>query len=258
MWFSLILKPKIDVDIAWTRLEEIGLSPLFSSEGEDVCEIVVDAKAVPDLDFIEDIRPYEGSQDTDWYAQWEAHGHHFRDGFVHLYLGEKEIKMAPGPGFGDLSHPTTLLTLDLLEDYVGDRYVLDIGSGSGVLSLAAAVLGAKYVFGVDIDTAAVAHAQSNALLNHLDDQITFSLPEDFLEPLEANQWVIVINMIWSEQQLAWPQWLQKANHAEAIIISGVLVSERESYLTFVRKWEWEVIGECQQGEWLAFVMKKMR
>ncbi len=216
----------------------------------------MDAKAVPDLDFIEDIKLYEGSQETDWYAQWEAHGHHFRDGFVHVYLGENEIRMAPGPGFGDLSHPTTLLSLDLMEDYVRDRYVLDIGSGSGVLSLAAAVLGAKYVFGVDIDSAAVAHAQSNAHLNHLDERITFSFPDDFIEPVEPGQWVVVINMIWSEQMQAWPQWLQKANQAEAIIISGILVSERESYLAVVGKWGWEVIGECQQGEWLAFVMKK--
>jgi ribosomal protein L11 methyltransferase len=257
-WLSLLLRPDVDPDTAWTLLAHGGVKPLFSNETPDGrCEIVIEPMDPEHVQkhfpFVEAASPYTGDQQTDWTAQWEAHGHQFHDGHVHVDVGNTILKLIPGPGFGDLSHPTTQLTLELMATHVKDRYVLDIGSGSGILTLAAAALGARHAYGVDIDPEAITHARENSRLNGLE-QATFSLPEDFIEPKQAGKWVVVINMIWSEQRLAWPLWLDKANHAEAIIVSGILILERNAYLLFVEQWGWRCIEERQSNDWLALVL----
>lgn len=257
-WLSLHLRPNTDVDAAWDLLEANGITPLFSSETpEGICEIIVEAseKSQQTFSFIDKIVPYEGAQETDWTAQWQTHGHQFSDGYVHVDVGGTILKLSPGPGFGDLSHPTTLLTLQLMTPHVKDHYVLDIGSGSGILTVAAAALNAKHAYGVDIDADAVVHAQRNAEINILQRKTTFCLPEGFIEPTEPGKWVVVINMIWSEQRQAWPMWIEKANRAEKIIVSGLLATERGAYLSFVNQWGWALIDEHQQGEWIALTLK---
>lgn len=76
------------------------------------------------------------------------------------------LNIEPGLAFGTGSHPTTRLCLEMLEEYVNDEStVLDIGCGSGILSIAALLLGAKSAFGTDIDELAVKTAIENAKKN---------------------------------------------------------------------------------------------
>ena len=77
----------------------------------------------------------------------------------------QHVKIEPGPGFGDASHPTTLLTLQLISRLVAGRDILDIGCGSGILSLSALALNAASVIGYDIAFEAILHSIQNAKLN---------------------------------------------------------------------------------------------
>ena len=103
-----------------------------------------------------------------WEKQWELFAPNFKNGKAHIDLtpyGCPEIlQLYPGPGFGDLSHPTTRIVLELMQPYIQNHAVLDIGCGSGILSLAAAAMGASEVYGYDIDPEAVEHAKKNATL----------------------------------------------------------------------------------------------
>jgi ribosomal protein L11 methyltransferase len=88
------------------------------------------------------------------------------------------LRFAPGAGWGDGAHPTTQLCLQALawlapRTAAGWR-LLDFGSGSGLLSIAAARLGADQVLGVEIDREGLAHAHANARLNGLDDRVRFA------------------------------------------------------------------------------------
>ncbi len=251
-WTTITLKPGYTIDDAWATLEASGITPLFSNEDPDgMCEIVLSTTIDPDaFSFCLRVQSYVGSQDIDWTAQWEAHGHNFFDGMVHIDIGStKTLKLVPGPGFGDLSHPTTCLVLAMMTNHVKDKFVLDIGCGSGILTLATAMLGARHAYGVDIDDQAIAHASKNAALNGLEGSVTFCLPREL--PSEGT-WVVVINMIWSEQQQAWPQWLPIASKAQTVIVSGILDSERDAYLEYVQEWGWRLAEEKQQDQWLAF------
>ncbi len=98
-----------------------------------------------------------------WTQQWELFAPNFKNGKAHIETPGGTIRLFPGPGFGDFSHPTTRLTLHLMRPYVKNESVIDIGCGSGILSFGAAAMGAKSVYGYDIDEEAVAHAKKTSL-----------------------------------------------------------------------------------------------
>ena len=90
--------------------------------------------------------------------------------------GATVIVIEPSMGFGTGHHATTRMCLRLLSDLdVSDRTVLDLGTGSGVLSMAAALSGARRVIGIDVDQDAVDSAETSARLNTLPDTITFEV-----------------------------------------------------------------------------------
>jgi ribosomal protein L11 methyltransferase len=121
--------------------------------------------------------------EEDWANAWKAHYEPFRIG-NRLWiqpswqdaqnLNEDDIILTldPGMAFGTGLHPTTQMCLQALEDLVkpGMR-ILDVGTGSGILAIAAAKLGAAYVLGIDTDEVAVISAQENVARNGVEKQV---------------------------------------------------------------------------------------
>lgn len=188
-----------------------------------------------------------------WEEQWKLHAGHFKDGMVRLKLGNDEtLLMKPGPGFGDLSHPTTHLVLEMMAGYVEGKDVLDIGSGSGILSLAAALMGAKSVTGVEIEPDAILHAKENAKLNKLE-SIRFLLPQEYKlkKPFSG---LILINMIMSEQEVAWNS-LPHTMLSGLVIASGILKEHRKEYLGLTKQRGWNLQSERETQDWLGFIFQ---
>lgn len=187
----------------------------------------------------------------DWKAQWEAHAPNYHDGLVHINVGGKTVLLKPGPGFGDLSHATTNLVLDLMKGRVQGKNVLDLGCGSGVLALCAAAQGANSVVGIDIDPAAIEHAKENAKLNGFEDKTHFCLVRYLADIPEES--ILLMNMISTEQQLAWCSLVRFQTRFTTMIASGILLEERTSYLDLIRQWGWELQSEKERDGWLGFV-----
>lgn len=178
----------------------------------------------------------------DWNKQWELHAPNFKDGFAHVQLKENLFfKMKPGPGFGDLSHPTTRLMLKMLPETI-EGTVIDIGCGSGVLSLAAKLLGAEDVFGIDIDEGAIIHAQENAKINGLKCFFGTKLSHTPTHPL------ILMNMISSEQKIAWNA-LPKFKRYR-LIVSGYPIEEKEPHF------DGALIKKSTLDGWKGYVFDK--
>lgn len=196
---------------------------------------------------------------VDWGVQWSTHSPDFKDYSLQIDLSKyttvkRQLPMLTlnaGPGFGDLSHPTTRLTLAMMAEHVQNRYVIDVGCGSGILSLAAILLGAQLAHGIDIEQEALQHAVDNAILNQLQHNVSFVLPEQFsLQPNERP--LILMNMITSQQREAWRSLPQLHGLSLDIFSSGVLVEEKQSYLEECHKRGWELLEAKQEGDWMAF------
>ena len=115
-----------------------------------------------------------------------------------------------------------------MANQVKGQTVIDIGCGSGVLALAAIAMGADRVFAVDIDPEALEHTRRNALLNHMDARIQPSLPQD-LRLIDA-ECVVLINMISSEQCLAWESVKTRLPKVKKIFSSGIRDSAKKRIL----------------------------
>jgi len=210
---------------------------------------------------------------VDWEAQWASFAENFYDGVAHIDLkrfgGAGDLLLSPGPGFGDLSHPTTRLVLTLMQERVKSQPIVDIGCGSGILGLAALKLGALSLWGLDIDPDAIKHARQNATLNGLEAVFSDEIP-DFteersgLDPIEKariliemefrkKSSILLMNMILPEQKMVMEQKVRLNAIAKTWITSGILVSQREEYLAVTRSWGWELAQELHEGEWLGMV-----
>lgn len=174
------------------------------------------------------------------------------------------LKLLPGPGFGDLSHPTTRLSLKMLSPLVKDVALWDIGCGSGILSLAALKLGASAACGMDIDPSALQHARRNAAENGLLERCTFWNPESIQGPIPGSTTealeipetaVVVMNMIRSEQEVVWRSFAALSRFKGRLITSGILHTERALYRELCMKRGWTIEEELIEGDWMAFCLR---
>ncbi len=184
-----------------------------------------------------------------WEEQWALFAEDFREGKAHIDLtrfgGNATLQLLPGPGFGDLSHPTTNLMLQLMKGRIKNHPILDIGCGSGILTLAVLLLGASSSVGIDIDLEALEHAKQNAALNHLPSCFTSTLP-----PYEDNT-ILLMNMILPEQKIVMKEPLK----GRLWIVSGILTEQREIYLALTKTWGWQLIEEKEREGWLGMVFQ---
>jgi len=184
-----------------------------------------------------------------WEEQWASFAEGYHNGKAHIDLsrfgGTSILQLLPGPGFGDLSHPTTSLMLQLMQGKVEGRSVLDVGCGSGILSLAALLLQARLAVGIDIDSDAIVHANKNLKLNNLKAHFSLSFPRKKFD-------IALMNMISSEQQVVMKQTID----ADLWITSGVLVKQRDEYLALTKSWGWTFLEEARQEDWLGMIFRK--
>jgi ribosomal protein L11 methyltransferase len=183
---------------------------------------------------------------VDWEEQWALFAKNFKEGKAHIPVGDKTLLLLPGPGFGDLSHPTTALMMKMMKKYVPSESVIDIGTGSGILALAAILLKARSAIGIDIDSEALRHARKNRKLNQLKATFSKRLPKKI-----PRKNIMLMNMILPEQKEFQPERLNSL--AKLWIISGILASQKKAYLSQAKSWGWRLLSHHRRGEWLGFV-----
>jgi ribosomal protein L11 methyltransferase len=196
----------------------------------------------------------------DWANAWKAHFHPLRIGSRLVIKpswrewqaapGDAVIELDPGMAFGTGLHPTTRLCLTLLEHYLRPAMrVLDQGSGSGILSLAAIKLGAASVHARDVDVAAVRATQENAERNGVADRIQVtlgSLPTDGQYDLILCNILahVIINLL--EQGLA-----DRLTAGGILIASGIIDSQADDVVAAMTARGLRMRERQSEGDWVA-------
>ena len=203
----------------------------------------------------------------DWQNNWKQYYHSMPIGKKLLIRplweenfdaqGRKVLNIEPGLAFGTGSHPTTRLCLETLEDYVeSSSKVLDIGCGSGILSIASLLLGADSAFGVDIDSLAVKTAIKNAEENGFKAPKAQFVQGNLSDKVSGKFNIIVANIV-ADIIIEFNSQVSDFLDKNGIYITGGIIENRENdvLLSFEQN-GFEVIERRENNGWLVFVLKK--
>lgn len=166
------------------------------------------------------------------------------------------VRLDPGVAFGTGSHPTTHLCLQWLDAHVKNgETVLDYGCGTGILAIAAKLLGAGLAEGTDIDPQAVEAATYNAEQNHA--QARFVLP-DALTHAEYD--VVVANILCNPLKLLAASLCSRVKTGGSLVLSGILAKQTDEIIEHYRSVDpgIELALWRTEGDWVCIAGKKVR
>ncbi|MGI6204309.1 MAG: 50S ribosomal protein L11 methyltransferase [Anaerovoracaceae bacterium] len=170
--------------------------------------------------------------------------------------GMKIIELDPGMAFGTGGHETTAMCAQLIdEEGCAGKYVLDVGCGSGILSIAAAKLGAERVLGIDIDEEAVTSATENAAKNDPDGVIEIRRG-DLTEGVDFTADIIAANLVAELIVSFLPDAVRHMRPGAAFICSGILNEKAEMVKDAAEHAGLSVEKEISRGEWTALLGRK--
>ncbi|WP_067837078.1 50S ribosomal protein L11 methyltransferase [Amphibacillus sediminis] len=166
------------------------------------------------------------------------------------------IELDPGMAFGTGTHPTTVLSIQALEKYLqSDQTVIDVGTGSGVLSITAALLGAKAVFGYDLDDIAVKAAKINTKLNKVDNIVTVK-QNNLLNHVEINPDMIVANIL-AEVILRFEKdAFRLLKPGGLFITSGIIQARKQDVKQALVKAGFDIVEVNQMEDWISIIAQK--
>lgn len=165
------------------------------------------------------------------------------------------VRMDPGMAFGTGLHPTTRLCLLALETWIrpGDR-VLDVGTGSGILAIAAAKLGARQVIGVDLDPVAVQVARDNVRLNHVAAHVAIEEGTlEMLDPTPRSFDRIVVNILADVITTLTPALATCLHPAGTLIASGVIEEYADRVVEAFEAAGLQVVERRRNKDWVALI-----
>ena len=199
--------------------------------------------------------------EEDWSNAWKKYYHPVQVG-EHLVVcpsweaydrqpDDVVLTLNPGMAFGTGTHDTTRLCMELLEKYITPQdTVLDVGCGSGILAITAALLGANKIIGCDIDEVAVKVAGENAALNGVQDRIAFH-QGDLTSQVEGSFQIICANIV-ADVIIRLSEDAGRYLAKDGIFItSGIIDTREQDVLNALEQNGFQVIERRTSGGWVA-------
>lgn len=204
--------------------------------------------------------------DEDWANNWKKYYKPIKPGKYIVIkpsweayeeqAGDLVLEMDPGLAFGTGTHETTRLCIQLLEEYVTHQTkVFDVGCGTGILAMSAALLGAAGVTAIDIDPVAVEVANKNIAANHLSEKI-HAFAGNLLEGRFETADVIVANIIADIVIRLTPKAKEHLNKKGIFIVSGIINERAQDVLEALQAEGFAVLQALTEGEWTAIAAQK--
>jgi ribosomal protein L11 methyltransferase len=214
---------------------------------------------------------YRQIADQNWMEAWKQH-------YKPIQVGERlvvlpawmdsphpnrvAIRIDPGMAFGTGTHPTTQLCLELMEKRFAMSHpvrVIDVGCGSGILSIAAIKLGAESALGVDIDAGSIANARENANINHVGEELILgggSVREILDGRFAFRRAPLVLANILAPVivRLFDAGLAMLVDEGGAMILSGILQEQSQNIIDAAQAKGLTVVERRQMGDWVAFTV----
>ena len=232
---------------AWKKTlasEEVGAGKIYG-------RLVVEDKHVKDDDWKDNWKEFfKPSKITDRIVvkpTWETYEKQSDDELI--------IEIDPGMAFGTGTHETTTLCIKLLEKFAEPQdKVLDVGCGSGILSIAAGLLGIKDVLGVDIDPIAVEVSKENVELNGFSDVVKIQWG-DLTKGIDYKADVVVANLMADLVMMLANDAAKHLKGKGIFISSGILVEKKGIVSKSIEENGFEIVEILEQGDWCAIAAK---
>jgi ribosomal protein L11 methyltransferase len=219
---------------------------------------------------------YKLIQEVNWMEAWKEHYHPIPVGKRLLILpawiapqddGRLPIRIDLGMAFGTGTHPTTQLCLALAEDYfdsltrIEGIRVIDVGCGSGILSIAALLLGAERALGVDIDEEAIRASGENAVLNGVSERLVVSLGS-VTEVVGGEYGMKNAQLVFAN--ILAPILVQLLDIGLGdlvtqdgwLVLSGILAEQSDEVGSALEAHGFQRIEKCQLGDWVALAARR--
>ena len=244
-----------------------GIIHIYINPLENPMESVAYIKTCLDNEGIKHEIALADCKTEDWQNNWKQYFHPMEIGEKLLIRplwinefnanGRKVLNIEPGLAFGTGSHPTTKLCLETLERYIDEEScVLDIGCGSGILSVASLLLGAKKAFGVDIDSLAVKTALENAKANDFEPPVFDAVQGNLSDKVSGKYNIVVANIV-ADIIMEFNTQVGEFLTDDGIYITGGIIETREDEVvaSFYAN-GFEIIERYEDKGWLVFALKK--
>ena len=208
------------------------------------------------------------AEDQEWAEAWKRFFHVMKVGKQIVVKpswedytpqpGEVVLEIDPGMAFGTGSHPTTKLCLEMLEKYMKPTaVVVDFGTGSGVLAVAAAKLGASLVIAFDSDEVAVRVARQNVQLNGVEDIIEVHCTDN-LNFINTKVDIVVANIVAEVIKVHASSLAKVLKNGGILIASGIIKDKQSEVEQALVANSFEILETPFEGEWVAVVARKTR
>lgn len=171
--------------------------------------------------------------------------------------GRRVIDLEPGLAFGTGTHETTRLCMELIEDYLRPQMdLLDVGCGSGILSVAGLVMGARSATGVDIDELAVKTAVENAQRNHVQDRFT-AVTGNLTDKITGRYHMVVANIV-ADILIELTETIDQYMYRDTIYILSGIIDTREQDVRDALAEKFEIIDRREENGWVALAAQPHR
>ena len=210
----------------------------------------------------------QGVREQDWAENWKKYYKPFRAG-ERLVIkpsweayepkeGDLVLELDPGMAFGSGTHETTSMCLELLEDAMhGGESVIDVGTGSGILAIGAAMLGAKDVLAIDIDPVAVRVAKENIEHNHLSDRVR-AVEGNLLASSDGVCDLCVANIIADVICMFAQPLVDHIVPGGLFICSGIIKEREQDVVNALTAADYTILETKRKGEWVAMLSRRKK
>lgn len=163
------------------------------------------------------------------------------------------LELDPGMAFGCGNHPTTTMCMEFLEGIIkGGELVADVGTGTGILAITSAKLGADRVLAVDLDSVAVKVAKENVQLNQVADRVTV-LEGNLLDRATETVDIVIANIIASVIIVLAPDVLRILKIGGYLIASGIIRFRAEEVKEKLEQTGFRIVEKKEDGEWVSYL-----